>query len=117
MGALASTFLAGLAFTSYVSVYGASNLVGHYFHLLAFFFLYLALIRSSMTRPYGTLFRELSTAREAASRREQFLNEVKFPESTRGFAGYVEQLCAQLSVRSGPAWNESPSSDGSIRSV
>ncbi|MHC1742548.1 MAG: MASE3 domain-containing protein [Syntrophobacteraceae bacterium] len=76
MGSLCFSFLAGLAFTAYVSVYGLSNLVGHYFHLVTFFLVYQALIRSSLTRPYGTLFRELSAAREAISRREQYYRSV-----------------------------------------
>jgi len=49
-----------LAFTLYVSVYGLSNLVGHFFKILSYFLVYLALIRSSLKKPYQTLFRELN---------------------------------------------------------
>ncbi len=54
------TILGELAFTFYVSVYGISNLVGHYFKILSFFLIYLALVRASLKKPYETLFRELN---------------------------------------------------------
>jgi PAS domain S-box-containing protein len=57
-----------LAFTFYVSVYGLSNLIGHIFKIVSFYLVYLALVRSSLTRPYQTLFRELTTARQALQR-------------------------------------------------
>jgi len=53
------TVFGELAFTLYVSVYGLSNLVGHYFKILSYFLVYLALVRSSLKKPYQTLFREL----------------------------------------------------------
>jgi PAS domain S-box-containing protein len=56
------TILGELAFTFYVSVYGLSNLVGHFFKLIAFFLIYLALIRSGLKLPYNTLFRELKNS-------------------------------------------------------
>jgi PAS domain S-box-containing protein len=57
-----------LAFTFYVSVYGLSNLIGHIFKIVSFYLVYLALVRSSLTRPYQTLFRELTAARQALQR-------------------------------------------------
>ena len=54
------TVFGELAFTLYVSVYGLSNLVGHYFKILSYFLVYLALVRSSLQKPYQTLFRELN---------------------------------------------------------
>lgn len=75
-GSLASSILAGLAFTAYVNVYGHSNLLGHIFRLVSFFLLYQALIRSSLTRPYGTLFRELNGAREEVARRERYYRSI-----------------------------------------
>ena len=72
MSSIFFSVMAGLAFTAYVSVYGAANLFGHYFHLVSYFLLYLALVHASLTRPYGTLFRELSAAREDTARRERY---------------------------------------------
>ncbi len=52
-----------LAFTFYISVYGISNLVGHYFKILSFFLIYLALVRKSLKKPYETLFRDLNKSK------------------------------------------------------
>jgi len=54
------TVFGELVFTTYVSVYGFSNLLGHYFKVLSYFIIYLALVRSSLKKPYQTLFRELN---------------------------------------------------------
>ena len=59
------TMVGELAFTFYVSVYGLSNLVGHYAKILSFFLIYLALIRSGLTRPYEVLFKEWKSAETA----------------------------------------------------
>jgi len=54
--AIGLTIVGELAFTFYVSVYGISNLVGHFAKLASFFLVYLALIGSGLTRPYAVLF-------------------------------------------------------------
>jgi signal transduction histidine kinase/ActR/RegA family two-component response regulator len=53
-----------LAFTLYVSNYGFSNLVGHYFKLLAFYFSYRALVETSIKEPYNIIFNELNKKNE-----------------------------------------------------
>jgi PAS domain S-box-containing protein len=65
-----------LAFTFYVSVYGLSNLIGHIFKIVSFYLVYLALVRSSLTRPYQTLFRELTAARQALQRKVTELDTI-----------------------------------------
>ena len=58
------TVASELAFTFYVSVYGLSNLIGHFFKLFSFYFIYKALIETSLTKPYSVLFRELKENEE-----------------------------------------------------
>ena len=58
------TIGAELAFTFYVSVYGLSNIIGHFFKLVSFFFIYMALIRAGLLQPYNTLFRSLKESEE-----------------------------------------------------
>lgn len=58
------TILSELAFTSYVSVVGLSNLMGHCLKVLAFYFFYKALIEMGLRKPYSLIFRELSEERE-----------------------------------------------------
>jgi hypothetical protein len=56
---LVCTIVSELAFTFYVSNYGFSNLVGHYFKLFSFFLIYQAIIRTGIERPVNLIFREL----------------------------------------------------------
>jgi signal transduction histidine kinase len=56
---LAFTIGSELAFTRYVSVYGGANLVGHFLRLIAFYFLYKAIIETGLVRPYAILLRGL----------------------------------------------------------
>jgi len=48
-----------LAFTFYVSVYGFSNLAGHYFKFISFYLIYRALIETGLQKPYNLLFWDL----------------------------------------------------------
>jgi signal transduction histidine kinase/ActR/RegA family two-component response regulator len=66
--AITAAITSELAFTFYVSVYGLSNLVGHLFKIVSFYLVYLALVRSSLTRPYQTLFRALKQSRDDLNR-------------------------------------------------
>jgi len=60
--AIALTIASELAFTFYVSVYGFSNLAGHYFKLMAFVFIYRAIVVTGLKEPYSVLFRNLKAS-------------------------------------------------------
>ena len=65
---IASIFLtiaAELAFTFYVSVYGLSNLFGHFCKIISFYLIYKAIIETGLTKPYDLLFRDLKQSEEA----------------------------------------------------
>ncbi len=64
VGAIGTTIVTELTFTLYISVYGFSNLLGHYFKLLSFYLIYKALIETGFRQPYDLLFRELGLERE-----------------------------------------------------
>ncbi len=53
------TIFAELAFTLYVSVYGLSNLVGHYFKIISFYLIYRTIIETGLKEPFAILFRKL----------------------------------------------------------
>jgi Membrane-associated sensor domain len=53
------TIISELAFTFYVSNYGFSNLVGHYFKIFAFFLIYQAIIKTGVERPLELIFLDL----------------------------------------------------------
>ncbi len=54
-----------LAFTSYASVYGFMNMLGHLFRLCSVYFFYRAIVVVSLTRPLDTLYRNLRKSEEA----------------------------------------------------
>jgi len=53
------TIISELAFAFYVSNYGLSNLIGHYFKIFSFYFIYKAIIQKGVLEPYELIFREL----------------------------------------------------------
>lgn len=59
------TILSELSFTFYISVFGFSNLVGHYFKILAFYLIYKALIEAALKRPYDLIFKKLIKKQDA----------------------------------------------------
>jgi signal transduction histidine kinase len=64
-----------MAFTLYSDVYGIANLVGHLLDAASFYFIYLALIQTSLTRPYELLFRNLTHSQAALSSRAEELTK------------------------------------------
>ncbi len=61
---LSLTIISEIAFTSYVSVYGGANLTGHFLRLIAFYFLYKAIIETGLVRPYAILLRDLKLSQD-----------------------------------------------------
>jgi len=68
------TIVSELAFTFYISNYGFSNLVGHYFKLFSFTLVYRAIIQNGMVDPYNLIFKELN---DTNNNLEKALAEVK----------------------------------------
>jgi signal transduction histidine kinase/CheY-like chemotaxis protein/PAS domain-containing protein len=61
---IATTVLSELAFTTYGSVYSFSNLLGHYFKIISFYFIYKAIIETGLSKPYDLLFRDIKRSKE-----------------------------------------------------
>jgi signal transduction histidine kinase len=64
VAALIFSMLAELAFTFYIDIYDLSNLIGHYFKIAAFFFIYKAIIETGFIRPYNLLLRDYKDREE-----------------------------------------------------
>jgi diguanylate cyclase (GGDEF)-like protein len=54
-----------LAFTFYISVYGFSNLIGHFFKIVAFYLIYKAITEMGLEKPHQLLFRNLKQSETA----------------------------------------------------
>ena len=72
------TIISESAFTFYINAYGLSNLIGHFFEILAFYFIYKAIIQTGLTKPYDLLFRNLKRSevlfREEKNRIQSYLD-------------------------------------------
>ncbi|MBU2646441.1 PAS domain S-box protein, partial [bacterium] len=53
-----------MAFSQYVSVFGISNMIGHYLKLASFYLIYKAIIEIGLVKPYTLLFRNLKQREE-----------------------------------------------------
>ena len=87
-----------LAFTFYISVYGFSNLIGHFFKIAAFYLVYKALVETGLKRPYGLLFRDLKQREEELGKAKEEL-EMKVAERTGELKITNEQLQLELAER------------------
>ena len=58
------TIFTELAFTFYISVYGLSNLIGHFFKLISFYLIYKAIIQTGLKKPHDLLFRNLKKSED-----------------------------------------------------
>ncbi|GFO56326.1 hypothetical protein GMSM_33330 [Geomonas sp. Red276] len=64
-----------VAFTSYVSVYGSANMIGHFLKLAAFALAYRALIVTGVQQPFEVIFRDLKQAELALLHHQETLEE------------------------------------------
>lgn len=69
------TIASELSFTFYVSVYGISNLLGHFFKIVSFYFIYKSVIEIGLSKPYDLLFRDLKQSEEALRKQTRELKD------------------------------------------
>jgi PAS domain S-box-containing protein len=97
------TIAGELAFTFYVSVFGLSNVVGHFCKLVSYFLIYKAIIQTGLKRPYSLLFRNLkqkeTDLKKSEERFRRFLNELDdgaFETDDMGNLTYVNRAAAEI---------------------
>ena len=100
------TITSELAFTFYVSNYGLSNLVGHYFKLVSFLLIYKAIIETGIRSPYEIIFKELDTSNKTLNKeiqariksehhREKLINELQTALAEVKTLSGLLPICAQ----------------------
>jgi PAS domain-containing protein len=92
------TIFAELAFTFYISVYGLSNLMGHYFKIISFFLMYKAIIETGFRKPCNILLRELKREQDALLKANEEL-EQRVEERTWQLREANEQLSKDIAQR------------------
>ena len=94
VGSILAAIASELAFTTYLSVYGFSNLIGHLLKIVSFYLVYRAIIETGLVSPYKLLFRNLKQSEEALRKAHQELEE-KVLERTLELAQANQALAAR----------------------
>jgi signal transduction histidine kinase len=76
LAAMAFAVATEMAFTLYTDVYGIANVAGHLLNVVSFYFIYLALVETGLTKPYELLFRNLKRSENTLANRAQELSKV-----------------------------------------
>ena len=71
IASILSTVASEMSFTLYVDVYGFFNTLGHFFKVIAFIFIYKAVVSIGLKQPYDLLFRDLKIRQEELRRSEE----------------------------------------------
>ncbi len=87
---LLTTIASELAFTVYISNYGFSNLVGHYFKIISFYFMYKAIIEKGVKTPYALIFRELKLSEAALAEQNRILENLASIDGLTGLFNHGE---------------------------
>jgi hypothetical protein len=105
LAAIICTIIAELFFTFYVSVYGISNMLGHYFKLLSFYFVYKAIVETSIKEPYKTIYAELEQSKnELEQERAQLLEALKRIKTLEDFLPICAS-CKRIRLKDG-SWEQ-----------
>ena len=77
IGSIVLTILSELVFTFYISMYGFSNIIGHFLKIIAFYLIYRAIVVTGLTKPYDLLFHKLQKSRMALVENEKHLIDAR----------------------------------------
>jgi diguanylate cyclase (GGDEF)-like protein len=84
IAALVLTIGAELAFTFYISVYDFSNLIGHFFKIVAFYLIYKAITEMGLEKPHQLLFRNLKQSETALRNALEEVERLAITDSLTG---------------------------------
>lgn len=90
------TICGEIAFTYYVSVYGISNITGHFFKIASFYLIYKAVIVETLTTPYQSLFRDITESekekRTVIRKLEESLEQVKLLQGILPICSHCKKI-------------------------
>lgn len=99
LASLICTIISELAFTFYISNYGFSNLVGHYFKLFSFYLIYKAIIETGIRTPYELIFKELAAANSNLSM--EIDTRIKSEEEREKLIEKLQKALAEIKTLTG----------------
>ncbi|MFW5976594.1 MAG: MASE3 domain-containing protein [Bacillota bacterium] len=70
------TIISEISFTLYIGVYDLSNIIGHFFKLFSFYYIFLAVIRTGIKEPYDILFYHLNRQKKELEKNQNYLSTV-----------------------------------------
>lgn len=93
------TIISELAFTFYVSNYGISNLIGHYFKLFSFYLIYRVIIETGIRNPYELIFKELLASNKNLN--EEIFARIKIEKEREKLIQKLQQALSEVKTLSG----------------
>lgn len=94
--AIGITALSELLFTTYASVYGLSNMLGHFLKILSFYLIYRAIIQTGLSEPFELLFRELHKSKEWLQTTIKSIGEAVITADTAGHVTFMNETAEDL---------------------
>ena len=93
------TIISELAFTFYISNYGLSNLIGHYFKIFSFFTIYMAIIKTGFQDPIKLIFHDLGKAN--LQLREEIASRIQVQQENEGLISELQQAIKDINTLKG----------------
>ena len=75
IASLGLTIGSEILFTTFISLYGISNLFGHLFKLASFYLIYRAIVETGLQQPFALVFRQLDRSRDELRQANDALEE------------------------------------------
>ncbi len=93
------TMVSELAFTFYISNYGISNLVGHYFKIFSFYLIYKAIVETGIREPYNIIFKELDASNK--SLKKEISARIKIEKEREKLVHDLQKASSEVKILSG----------------
>ena len=70
------TIISELFFTFYVSVYGLSNIIGHFAKVISFYLIYKSVVEVGLRKPYNTIFNRIVQTKDKLAQKNNELEQI-----------------------------------------